>query len=109
MTMAYVFDADPMEFLDDDEDPGAGQPGSATWDVLHWEDDPWAQYFVAMHREGATHQEIGAEIGITPGRVWQIEVNALQKIRHAGIDLRSLLRGADNDQWDWRGRGRSAG
>lgn len=70
---------------DPDAEPGA--PGSWTWELLRYEDDPWARRFVAQHPEGATLEEVGAALGVVREAVRKIEEAALEKVRAAASEL----------------------
>jgi broad specificity phosphatase PhoE len=78
-------------------DPTAlpGQPRSWTWDLLPWEDDEWAQEWVARHPGGGTLEEVGAALGVVRERVRQVEESAMAKFRRearrAGVPVRILL------------------
>lgn len=64
-----------------------GMPGSWTWWLLDYEDDLWAQTFVAAHPGGATLEEVAAALGIVGERVRQIEEVAMRKCRRAASEL----------------------
>jgi hypothetical protein len=70
-------------------DPHAlpGEPHAWTWDVLPWEDDEWAQDFVARHPGGATLAEVGDALGLVRERVRQVEETAMIKLRRAALRL----------------------
>ena len=72
----------------------AGEPHAWNWDVLPFDDDPWAQAFVRAHPSGATLEEVGRALGLVRERVRQIEETALRKIRRA--------EGADDEPEDSR-------
>ena len=74
--------------------PG-GAPKSWTWEMLAYEDDPWARQFVEAHPDGATLELVGEVLGITRERVRQIEEVALRKLRRGseGRRLRSVIVG----------------
>lgn len=80
--------------------PEPGSPKSVSWKELTWGEDPWAQAFRNRNPEGATLEEIGAEIGVTLSRVRVIERRALLKLKLAGADLRSFLADNDVEPWD---------
>lgn len=61
--------------------PEPGAPRSWTWNVLPWEEDPYAQAFVEEHPNGATLEEVGEVLGVTRERVRQIEEVAKRKLR----------------------------
>lgn len=67
-------------------DPTArpGAPSAWTWELLAYEDDPWAQDFVARHPGGGTLEEVGDALGMGRERVNQIERRAIEKLRQAG-------------------------
>jgi hypothetical protein len=70
------------------------RPGSAnawSWELLDYEDDPWAQTFVAKHRAGATLEQVGNALGVVKERVRLIEESALAKLARCG-DRTLLLR-----------------
>jgi len=79
--------------LDPRAKPGA--PHSWTWDALCWEDDEWAQTWVARHPGGATLEEVGDALGIVRERVRQVEEVAMLKLRRAarqqGLPMRMML------------------
>lgn len=64
-----------------------GTPGSWTWWLIDYEDDPWAQQFVAAHPDGATLEQVGAALGIVRERVRQLEESAIRKCRRAAQKL----------------------
>lgn len=64
-----------------------GTAASWTWWLLDYEDDPWAQAFVAAHPDGATLEEVGAALGIVRERVRQLEESAIRKCRRAAQKL----------------------
>ena len=66
-----------------DQRARAGMPLSWTWELLPYEDDPWAQDFVARHPAGASAAEVGKAIGIRKSRLLLIESSALRKLRAA--------------------------
>ncbi len=78
-------------------DPRAkpGGPNSWTWDLLCWEDDDWAQAFLAQHPGGATLAEVADAIGVVRERVRQIEEVALRKFKREadrlGVPVEALL------------------
>jgi hypothetical protein len=61
-----------------------GAPSAWTWELLAYEDDPWAQDFVARHPGGATIEEVGGALGMGRERIHQIEARAIDKLRKAG-------------------------
>jgi hypothetical protein len=82
-----------VRHLDPRAKPGA--PHSWTWDLLPWEDDAWAQAFLAKHPGGATLEEIAQALGLVRERVRQIEEVALRKCKREakrlGVPVEALL------------------
>ena len=68
--------------VDPTAEPGA--PRAWTWVLLAYEDDPWAQHFVATHPGGASLEVVGVALGMGKERIRQIEEVALDKLREAG-------------------------
>lgn len=87
LSLAHYSHADPHA------PPGA--PGAWTWEALAYEDDPWAQAFVARHPAGATLDQVGAALGLVRERVRQVEETAMRKFETAaralGLSLSELV------------------
>lgn len=79
----------PKDYRGIDGHTPLGAPGSWTWQILDWEDDPWAQRFVEAHPGGATLDEVGQALGVERERVRQIEREALMKLAAKHRDLAS--------------------
>jgi hypothetical protein len=62
-----------------------GHPGALSWERTSWTDDDAAWFVTAAHPGGLTQEQVATIMGITAGRVSQLEQAALEKLR-AGLD-----------------------
>lgn len=58
-----------------------GQPGALSWDLTPWQDDDAAWFATSVHPGGLTLEQVATLMGISPTRVCQIEVEAIEKLR----------------------------
>jgi len=61
-----------------------GHPGALSWERASWTDDDAAWFVTAAHPGGLTQEQVATIMGITAGRVSQLELAALEKLR-AGL------------------------
>lgn len=80
-----------------------GQPGSASWDELTWEDDDWCWYAVSCHPSGLTIEEVGALTGLSAERVRQIELEALAKlaVEPGAVEAMEVIDDRENELAIW--------
>ncbi len=61
-----------------------------------YEDDLWAQAFVAEHPDGATLEQVGLMFDVTRERIRQIESVALRRLQviceNQGVEFHDLVR-----------------
>jgi hypothetical protein len=58
-----------------------GHPGALSWERASWLDDDAAWFATCAHPGGLTQEQVGALMGLTAGRVSQLELDALEKLR----------------------------
>lgn len=80
-----------------------GQPSSASWDTLPWEQDDWCWYAVTCHPGGLTLEQIGALMGCTPERVRKIEAQALAKlaVEPGAVEAMEVIEDRDHELAIW--------
>jgi ParB-like chromosome segregation protein Spo0J len=59
----------------------AGHPGALSWELVSWLDDDAAWYVTEAHPGGLTQEQVATLMGISPVRVSQLELEALEKLR----------------------------
>jgi hypothetical protein len=80
-----------------------GEPGSLSWDLLEWDEDPWAWRVVA--EQGAMDlARIGQHFGLSIQRIEEIEKETFAKVRLA-MRLEEILGIERASQWHSRLRG----
>lgn len=80
-----------------DPDAAPGEPGSLSWDLLEWEEDPWAWRVIARQpmaspgrREGLLLGEVGRFFALSEQRVEEVEKVAARKLV-IGEEIEDLL------------------
>jgi Sigma-70, region 4 len=59
----------------------AGHPGALSWELAPWSEDDAAWFVTAVHPGGMTQEQVATLMGISPVRVRQLEVEAMEKLR----------------------------
>jgi hypothetical protein len=73
-----------------DADIPPGEPGSLSWDLLEWDEDPWAWRVVAMNGDGMLLGEVGEMFALSEQRIEEVEKVAWRKVK-IGEELVELL------------------
>lgn len=81
-------------------DLAPGEPGALSWDLLEWEEDPWA-WRVIDERGRMELEEIGELFALSKSRIEEIEKEAWVKVRCA-LELEEIL-GPERGRERWQG------